>query len=388
MISMSAEEDNLYYEREQTQIKHLVLEKYLARFARIVGRWAGGILYIDGFSGPWNTVSDDFKDSSFAIALAQLRAARDTVKEAFQKDLSIQCVFLEKNPSAFERLSAYASEQRDVQVKALNLPFEEAIPELVRIVEADEEKRFPFILIDPKGWKGFSMDTIAPLIRRAPCEVLVNFMTGHILRFIEDERGGVKASFRRLFGDNSFEEKIEGLEGQAREDAIVTAYADRLAFVGGYPYVSTALILNPTKDRTHYHLIYATRDIKGIEVFKDAERQGIKLAESNRAEAKRRERESSSGQLELLGGQVLPEREHLARLQEHFEALAAVMLAAKGNEAPECDYDDLFAAALRFPMVQKKFLDKWLSQRAEFIGLGSSRKPQIRQKHRVRFHSL
>lgn len=384
---MPAEDSDLYFEREQTRIKHLVLEKYLERFARIVGQWADGILYIDGFSGPWNTVSDDFKDSSFSIALRELRAARDTVRTVFHRDLRIQCVFLEKDRKAFERLNSYAAQQTDAEITTLNVPFEEAITELARIAERGKKSHFPFILIDPKGWKGFSMDVIAPLIRVKPSEVLVNFMTGHIQRFIEDERDGVKASFRRLFGDDSYETRIEGLEGQEREDAIVAAYADRLASVGDYRYVATALVLNPTKDRTHFHLVYATRDIKGIEAFKEAERKALKLSEVLRADAKRRARESASGQLEMLGGQDLPETEHLARLQAHFENQAETALSAMAKERQDWEYDDLYAAALRFPVVQEAFLKQWLANHADFANLGSARTPKIRCGHRVRFRA-
>jgi three-Cys-motif partner protein len=383
---MSHKEVDPYFEREQTRIKHLVLEKYLERFARIVGSHWERILYIDGFSGPWNTVSDDFKDSSFAIALRELRAARDTVRQIHKKELRIQCVFLEKDPAAFEKLHSYATQQTDAEVTALNLPFEEAIPKLVQIAEASKKGRFPFILIDPKGWKGFSMELIAPLIRVRPCEVLVNFMTSHIQRFIEDERDGLKASFKRLFGDDSYEARIEGSEGQAREDAIVAAYADRLAAVGDYPYASTALVLHPTKDRTHYHLVYATRDIKGIEVFKDAERKALKLSESLRADAKRRRRESATGQVEMFGGQEVPETEYLARLQAHFEVQAETALISMAKARRDWDYDALYAAALRFPTVQEAFLKRWLHGRAEFVNLGSDRAPKIRRGHRVCFH--
>lgn len=332
---MPSEYTDLYFDREQTRIKHVVLDKYLERFARIVGQWADGILYIDGFSGPWNTVSNDFQDSSFAIALAQLRSARDTVREFHGKDLSIKCIFLEKDKSAFEKLSTFAAQQTDAEIHALNLPFEEAVPELVEIAEAGKTSHFPFILIDPKGWKGFSMEVIAPLIRVKPCEVLVNFMTGHINRWIRDEREGLRASFRRLFGDNSYEAKIDGLAGQEREDAMVSAYAERLGSVGNYPYVSTALVLNSTKDRTHYHLIYATRHIKGIEVFKDAERKALKLSETIRADAKRRARESISGQLELLGGEDVPDTVHLARLQAYFETQAEATLTRMAKHQQE-----------------------------------------------------
>jgi three-Cys-motif partner protein len=384
---MPSEEPDLYLEREQTRIKHLVLEKYLERFARIVGQWAGGILYIDGFSGPWNTVSEDFKDSSFAIALRELRAARETVRQVHRKDLRIQCVFLEKDPAAFHKLRDYAIQQTDADITPLNKPFEEAVPELVRIAESSKRSHFPFILIDPKGWKGFAMDVIAPLIRVKPCEVLVNFMTGHIQRFISDERAGLRDSFRKLFGDDSYGARIEGLEGQAREDAIVMAYAERLSAVGGYPYASTALVLRPTEDRTHYHLVYATRNLKGIEVFKDAERKALKLSEVIRADAKRRAREAVSGQGELFGGQEIPETEHLARLQTHFEKQAEQALFGMAEERRDWEYDDLYAAALRFPTVQETFLKRWLRDRADIVHPPTDRGPKIRNGHRVRFRA-
>jgi three-Cys-motif partner protein len=382
---MSAEESDHYYEREQTKIKHLVLEKYLERFAHIVGKWSEGILYIDGFSGPWNTASDDYQDSSFAIALRRLRAARETVRKVHKKDLRIECVFLEKDARAYEKLKKFSLQQSDVKISPLNLPFEEAIPELVRLVQARKHNHFPFILIDPKGWKGFSMDTIAPLIRIRPCEVLVNFMTGHIQRFIEDERIGVKASFRRLFGNDAYEAQIEGKEGQEREDAIVSAYADRLSAVGEYPYVSTALVLNPTKDRTHYHLVYATREIKGIEVFKETERKALKLSETLRADAKKQRREAASGQVEMFGGGDIPETDYLARLKGHFEAQALAKLLQMIREEKECHYDDLYAAALRFPTVQESFLREFLREHGTPLNLGNERVPKIRRGHRFCF---
>lgn len=35
-----------------------------------------------------------------------------------------------------------------------------------------------------------------------------------------------------------------------------------------FGYECKALVLNPEIDKTHYHLIYATRDPTGVEVFK------------------------------------------------------------------------------------------------------------------------
>lgn len=383
---MESEEDILYLDREQSRIKHAILDKYLQRFAIIVGKHWKGIIYVDGFSGPWNTISSDFADSSFAIALKQLRNAKETVRQNFQgKDLAIQCLFLEKDPVAFAHLDTFARAQTDVSVLAVNKKFEEVVPDLVKLIKSMKADHFPFILIDPKGWKGFAMNVIKPLIEIQPCEVLVNFMTGHIQRFIEDEREGLRDSFRRLFGDDSFETRIEGLSGREKEDAIVETYADRIAAVGKYPFVSIALVLQPKRDRTHYHLVYATRNLRGIEVFKDAEKKALKLSETVRSDAKRRARETATGQPELFGGSDLPETAYLAELQVHFEAKAEKALERLRLKHAEIAYDNLYAAALRFPTVQEAFLKQWIKGRADLLNLGEKTSPQILKRHRVRF---
>jgi three-Cys-motif partner protein len=157
---MDPTSDALYFRREQSQIKHVVLENYLERFAIIVGKWSDGILYVDGFSGPWNSVSTDFRDSSFAVALKKLRSAREAVKSTFGRDLRIKCIILERDAEAYAQLEEYSKRQADVEIISLNRDFEVAILDLVRIIQSHRPGFFPFILIDPTGWSGFSMDTI------------------------------------------------------------------------------------------------------------------------------------------------------------------------------------------------------------------------------------
>lgn len=386
---MSPENDELYFWREQSQVKHVILENYLERFGIIIGKTWDGIFYVDGFSGPWNTVSDNFRDSSFAIALRQLRSAREVVRERFKKDLRIKCIFLESDPKAFQRLEEFSKSNDDGEIIALNSEFEESIPDLVRKVKDHQSGYFPFFLIDPTGWKGFSMDVIAPLIRLEPGEVLINFMTSFINRFIRVEQAGIEASFQKLFGNDIFKACIEGLEGRAREDAIVFAYADRVGEVGRFPYVATTVILHPTKDKAHFHLVYATRHLKGIEVFKNAERKALRLSESLRADARRRARESASGQIEFFDGSALPEIGYLAELQVHYERLAlraiSDLLQEKKGELP---YDQVYATALRFPMVQEKFLKKWLKENTELINLGNQKTLTTGQGHYVRLREV
>ena len=65
-----------YRRREQTLIKHIILERYLDVVARhILWRWTE-FVFVDGFSGPWAGRTDDYSDTSFGIALRKLREVR------------------------------------------------------------------------------------------------------------------------------------------------------------------------------------------------------------------------------------------------------------------------------------------------------------------------
>jgi hypothetical protein len=62
---------SLYKGKEQTYLKHLVLENYLERLSWIIGSGSdyGKICYVDGFSGPWKSGSEDYGDTSIRISL-------------------------------------------------------------------------------------------------------------------------------------------------------------------------------------------------------------------------------------------------------------------------------------------------------------------------------
>jgi hypothetical protein len=73
--------DRAYLGREQTLVKHTVLNRYLMALALIVGRtFAHDIPFVDCCSGPWESVTDDLSDSSIGIAIQQLSAARDLLQ--------------------------------------------------------------------------------------------------------------------------------------------------------------------------------------------------------------------------------------------------------------------------------------------------------------------
>lgn len=186
---------DLYTGREQTFIKHFILRNYLERFAIIVGSRWNTLTYVDCFSGPWQVKSEKFEDSSFAIALEQLRRARAVHREQTGRTLMLRCFFLEKTPTAYERLKHFTEQIDDVVIETKNKKLENAIQDILSFVQEGGPNSFPFIFIDPTGWSGFAMETITPLLQLDPAEVLINFMTEHIRRFIESPQKQTQESF-------------------------------------------------------------------------------------------------------------------------------------------------------------------------------------------------
>src|SRR5262249_49272989 len=127
------------------------------------------------FSGPWKVRSGNLKDSSFSLALRELRKAQATLR-ALGGDLDIRCLFIEKEADAYARLAEFAASVTDAHVETINSPFIDALPQVLRFIEEGGRQAFPFLFIDPTGWSGLDLESIRPLLDVQPGEVLINFM--------------------------------------------------------------------------------------------------------------------------------------------------------------------------------------------------------------------
>jgi three-Cys-motif partner protein len=108
-----------YSGREQTKAKHFILKRYLQALAFKVLTFSD-IAYVDGFSGPWETKTEDFSDSSFMIAISVLQDAQKQILERGQPR-RIRCFFSESNPKAFaqlnEAVTAFHSSENGFEIK-------------------------------------------------------------------------------------------------------------------------------------------------------------------------------------------------------------------------------------------------------------------------------
>jgi three-Cys-motif partner protein len=375
-------DDSLYAGREQSQVKHEVLARYLRQFAQKIYSYWQSITYIDGFSGPWNSVSSDLRDSSFAIAVNELRTAQQSFV-AKGKSVRVRCFFVEEDPGAHAILRDYAAKQGDLEIETRNLAFEDAIPDILRFIRRDAGT-FAFTLIDPKGWTGFALERIRPLLEVSPGEVLVNFMTGHIIRFVEVP--AVRPQLAAMFGSEKPLAELGKLSGLDRSDRCVEEYCNVLMAAGGFQHVSPAIVLQPTRDRPHFHLIYGTRKAIGLKVFKDAERKAMELMEKARAVAEQR-MDESDGQLSLFDPKGAPPSPYYDELRRRYLSSTFTELERQLRQSRRVLYDDLWAGALKRPLVWESDLKAWIAEYrkkgfVEISGLkGKARVPNRESSH-------
>jgi three-Cys-motif partner protein len=190
-----------YEGREQSFLKHRVLEEYLLVWGLKLGslsqRRQVRLCYVDGFAGPWKARSDALEDTSIAIGLAALEAAAKVWRDKGAR-IEAEAFFVEKEAGPFKELEQYLSNRSGiVRTTAKNGEFGALVPEIKRWLGTDAG----LIFVDPTGWKGAAMHFIAPLVAgTSRRDVLVNVMFDHINRFKDDERAFLRRQMSDFFG--------------------------------------------------------------------------------------------------------------------------------------------------------------------------------------------
>jgi len=351
-----------YRGREQTYLKHFFLEKYLERVAYKVGSFAREFVYVDGFSGPWQTSDPGFEDSSFMIAIKKLREVREGLR-AINRTPNIRCVFVEPDPKSYPLLVHATSAVTDIEVKTINSEFETAIPEILRIVG----RAFSLVFIDPTGWTGFGLRQIARILRHEPGEVLVNFMFDHINRFLDTP--DPEMSFDDLFGGPGWKPAIEASE--KREDAIIRFYTQRMKKAGHFELATSTRIKKPLSERSYFYLVYGTRHPEGLLEFRKVEEKEAAEQERVRLDAQQIARVEKSGQPELFGTSDSVEAGVTSFESERRDNLAQAeqILRALLTQDRQLDFKDARTAMLELPLVWEGDVQRLVVLNAEVTGM-------------------
>lgn len=339
-----------YRGREQTYIKHFFLEHYLERVAYNILSRRNEFVYVDGFSGPWKSVDEQFEDTSFVIAINKLRK----IKKGFAdsgRSIRIRCFFIENDRVAYSDLSRYVREISDIEVETKCQKFENLIPEITDFIGSS----FSLVFIDPKGWSGYALAKVSPLLLLRG-EIIINFMFNHINRFISDPRSETARSYNSLFGDPGwYDEYLEFMgQGYSREDAVLGVYKRRIQLAGKFPHITSTRIKWPLQERTYFHLVYATRHPKGLIEFREVERKAADEQERVRGAARLVQREAKTGTPDLFSANEA-EVEVVSKTFENERrtnlAIADKLIRETVEGANEIKYEKLIGIVLEIPLV-------------------------------------
>lgn len=373
---------SLYEDREQTEVKHRILERYLKTFIPIVGAWARDITYIDCLAGPWKSEDPNLSDTSFARAIDVIRSTKKILAER-GKYPTIRCLFIERDPSAFKLLKAFCDRTTDVDVLAKNWDFMDRIQDVVSFGRERGKDSFPFVFLDPTGWEPLQIDLIAPILRLNPGEVLINLMTSWITRFLSDET----KQWNRLVGSDWL--KLVALEGEDREDQLVRSYATSVRKTGAFEYVCTMPVMKSDQDTFHYHMIYGTRHERGVEVFKDTEKNVDTFMHETRAQAQERKRFAQTGQYSLLDPQARYREARFSRFRQKNIELARGEVRSLLESKPAIRYADAWLTAMQYSTVTESDLRGWIDEWVTNDSLEVTNKtPKQKVLCRRRGHSL
>jgi three-Cys-motif partner protein len=139
-----------YLGREQTLVKHIILQRYLLRLAAIVGTWAESITYIDCFSGPWESKAADYSDTSFGIAVQELKKAQTELAK-YGKHPRFRCFFLERESKPFTNLKSFCEAVSEIKAVPHNSDLENSVPTILDFYRSGGKNNFAFTFIDPTG---------------------------------------------------------------------------------------------------------------------------------------------------------------------------------------------------------------------------------------------
>lgn len=338
-----------YKGREQSFLKHRVLEEYLLGWGHKLGSVAKKrrvrLCYVDGFAGPWSSKSDNLDDTSIAIGLRALEAAAKTWRDRGAQ-IDVEAAFVEERSDAFAELDRFLkSRNGSVRTAAYRGEFGSVVPQLQTWLGEDAA----LIFVDPTGWKGAAMHFIAPLLKSSRRDVLVNVMFDHINRFKDDRRAFLRSQMRDFFGLGESD-----LPEALGEEDLFVLYRAKLKELCGVRYAADLAIPHPTVDRTKFRLVVGGKNPAVLELFRGIEKKVIGgEAAIVRDDASTRKAQARTGQLPLLAAPPATD--------VHYDSLHADGL----REAPKAIVAKLAGGPLTFGALWPDILERHHITKAE-----------------------
>lgn len=342
-----------YAGREPAFVKHILLDAYLEALIHKIASAYDHIVYVDGFSGPWQSAGTDYQDTSFGIALRSLRSAKEAWKK-LGRNVRMTAHLIEKSDRPFQELVKLPPKFPDIEIVPHKGDFVAVARELSRTIP---RTAFVFLFIDPKGWR-IDIQALEPLLSLPNCEVLFNFMFEFINRAASMREPVTVAGLDALIPGGDWRGKLTAATSpDARKRILVDAFAAVIGKMGGYRFVADTPVLRPLKDREIYSLVYATRKPPGIEVFRSCQAKALQEQSVMRGAAKASAQTAATGQAEaFLFTEMAPDIT-AAFLAREVEAARRLLLDLTPPAPQTITYGEMWPQVLSRHAVRKAELN-------------------------------
>ena len=340
-----------YAGREQAYVKHFLLENYLSDLFHKIAGGFGHIVYVDGFSGPWQSAGENYSDTSFGIALKTLSSAKETWK-ARGKNVIATAFLVEKNQLSFSKLEGLKESFSDLNLITYNANFIDVADTLASQIPRDA---FTFLFIDPKGWK-IEMAMLKSLFSLRNCEIVFNFMFQFVNRAAYISDPAITKGLNELITAPNWRQKILDASESSTEERkriLVEAFSSTIAQIGGFEYVADTTIFRPMKDQPLYSLIYATRKPKGIEVFRNCQIKTLREQSAVRDATRSADMLRAKGQHELFGLSEMKSNTVEIDLQEQARLAKEEFLTIVRQSGNKLSYADIWPKILSRFVISK-----------------------------------
>jgi three-Cys-motif partner protein len=171
-----------------TAVKHAILKGYLGAWFPILASNRGRVVFLDGFAGP-----GEYEGGEMGSPMIALNSLIDHNYFANLRECEFVFLFNEMDPDRFAALQNNLSSLQkartpwpsNVKVHAVNQDFGTLAKELAT---ANGDRLAPtFAFLDPFGYKGLEMATLATLLSAEKCEVFCYFDYNSANRFATEE---------------------------------------------------------------------------------------------------------------------------------------------------------------------------------------------------------
>ncbi|HEX8324732.1 MAG TPA: three-Cys-motif partner protein TcmP [Tepidisphaeraceae bacterium] len=247
--------------RDQTAVKHDLLEAYLNPYFHILKDDHPHLLYIDGFAG--EGVYNSNGKLHFGSPLRAMKLVADTPNLTDKVDFC----FIEKRDEAFPVLkNAVESFHREHPTvrkpKLYHASFEQG---LQQFLDARGNRLPPtFLFVDPCGVAGTSFQAIKQVVSFRSCEAFILYNIAGVRRIIG--QGKVGPALLGLMGS---EERARQMISLGGERALLDCYLDTLRKDLGLTFLIPFRIEFSDKRQTSHYLIHATKNKRGFAIMKD-----------------------------------------------------------------------------------------------------------------------